>query len=102
MERLWRQLQRPLLAEVVAAYDRGIPVVDPFAYAAELGQRPDRIRAALTALQVAGFLETQPHRGDLLITRVCPLARQVLAGDPARNGPIPPDASTADGASPDG
>ncbi|GAA1392901.1 hypothetical protein ACFQZ4_36925 [Catellatospora coxensis] len=88
MERLWRQLQRPLLAKVVAAYDRGVFTVDPVAYAADLSEPTDRVLAGLTALQVAGFLEIRAHHDSLLITRICPLARQVLCAEP---DPIDPD-----------
>lgn len=89
MERLWTHLQRPLLAKVVAAYDRGVPIVDQTALAANLNEPAERIRAALAALQVAGFIEIQPHQNSLQITRVCPLARQVLgtASAPAVDPP---------------
>lgn len=87
MERLWKQLQRPLLAEVVAAYDRGVLTVDLVTYAAELDEPAHRIRAALAALQVAGFIEVQLYHDSPLITRVCPLARQILGTDPTLAAP---------------
>ncbi|MEU7824778.1 hypothetical protein [Catellatospora sp. NPDC049111] len=87
MERLWSQLQRPLLIKVVAAYDCGRLTVDPYACAADLGEPADRIKAALAALQVAGFLETQPHHGGMLITRICPLARQIIGADTTAPAP---------------
>lgn len=87
MERLGKQLQQPLLARVVAAHDRGVLTVDPLAYATDLGEPAERVRAALAALQVAGFMETRPHHDSLLITRICPLARQILDTDPTAVAP---------------
>ncbi|MFC7242192.1 hypothetical protein ACFQO7_06820 [Catellatospora aurea] len=87
MDRLWTQLQRPLLAKIVAACDRGVPTVDPVACADDLSEPTDRVLAALTALQVAGFLEIRPHHDFLLITRVCPIARQVLCAEPCAIDP---------------
>lgn len=87
MERLWKQLQQPLLAKVVAAHNRGVLTVDPLAYATDLGEPAERVRAGLAALQVARFIETRPHHDSLLITRICPLARQILGTGPTALAP---------------
>jgi hypothetical protein len=101
MDRLWWQLQRPLLVEVVAAYDRGAFIIDPVTYAAALRQPTQRVRAALAALQVAGFIEAQPHQGaTVAITRICPLARQILR--PAPTSLLPTTTDSAEGSSADG
>lgn len=84
MNTRWHTQHRPVLSAVVADVDRGADTVDVDACAAALGLSRDDVAASLDTLRDAGFLQTRPvpGTGRTVVTRICPLARQVLGTGP--------------------
>jgi hypothetical protein len=86
-----------VLVKIVSDFDQGTATVDLTAYAAALQMPLEQVDEALTVLQDSRFFEADEVRsGELLVTRVCPLARQILGSQP--DGAASGSAATKPGA----
>lgn len=80
----WTAQLRPVLAELAARFDAGTVDVDVAGCAAVCRLSEDSVATAVTTLNHNGLIEMERGgNGRWQVTRVCPLARQLLGPAPA-------------------
>lgn len=90
----WTAQLRPVLAELAARFDAGTADVDLAWCAAVCRLSEDSVVTAVTTLNLNGLIEMERDgNGRWQITRICPLARQLLGPAHTVTNPRPTNSS---------